>query len=122
MFAVFGITMDYCIKQARKKVKAFDRITSTGELKAKSLVDFESEVEATALKAFERAKKGCNKGVKLSADFSQPKVAREFLELAKKNNGVNLSIYQKQPKLTDKGTPVLNSKKQPVMSYQPIRY
>ncbi len=95
-FAVFGASMDYCLKTARKRVK-----TTKGS--GKSLVrlsaeEYELAVTSYAEKLFAELSQGKKTAVKISADFTTPNAANDFIELAKKTTTcAALRIYQRQP-------------------------
>jgi hypothetical protein len=86
-FAVFGASMDMCLKTARKRVKKVKGIGKHAVTLTQS--EWELEVKEYAKELFHKYEQGKRKPVKISADLTTPNACREFIELAKKNSGLH---------------------------------
>lgn len=116
-FAVFGVTMDYCLQMARKKVSQYKG--SKADYKQKTLAEWETEVSEKAQELYYLYAAGKRALPKLSADLSQPAACRDFIRLAQKQNAEDrFVIKQKRPVIQANGQPMLDKKKQPVLRYQ----
>lgn len=113
-FAVFGVTMNHCLKVARKRVKA---VTGVGDkMKRLTPEEYEQAVQDYAHKLFKDIAEGKKVAPKISADMSQPSAAKEFIELANRTTQcAKLQIYQRAP-VKGKVNP---RTKLPVMKFQP---
>lgn len=113
-FAVFGASLDYCTKVARKRVKP---VKGSGKnLVQLTAEEWESEVTKYAQKLFDDIKAGKKTAPKISADMTQPSAAKEFIALAKKTTVCeNLRIFQRAP-VKGRTNP---KTKQPIMKFQP---
>jgi hypothetical protein len=115
-FAVFGASMDFCLKTARKKVKMTKGFGKN--LQQLTQAEWEEAVQTYAEKLFEDYATGKKVPVQISGNMTTPNAAKDFIALAKKTSMVAaLRIYQRQPV---KGR--INPRtKEPVMKFQPYR-
>ena len=113
-FAVFGASLDYCTKVARKRVKP---VKGSGKnLVQLTAEEWESEVTKYAKHLFDAIATGKKAAPKISADMTQPSAAKEFIALAKKTTVcTDLRIFQRAP-VKGRTNP---KTKQPIMKFQP---
>lgn len=111
MFCVFGVSIKYCRKKAAKEIHS---LLLAGKIDQS---DYEQEVKDLTQNLFETSK---TKAV--SAELSCPKRVKEFLELAKKDEGLKeLKPMKKVEKLDGAGKPLLTKKtKKPILQWVPM--
>ncbi|PKH56542.1 hypothetical protein CXF83_15140 [Shewanella sp. Choline-02u-19] len=113
-FAVFGASMDFCVKIAKKRVKMTKG--SGKNLVRLTQDEWGAAVNTYAAKLYEDYSKGIKAPAKISADMTTPSAAKEFITLAMRTSTCSaLRIFQRQP-LEGRFHP---KTKQQIMKFQP---
>lgn len=99
MFYVYGVTMQDCIKQARRRLLA-----SSSQSKSQS--EFDEAATAMAKELFIKAKPKC-----ISGELSCPERVAEFVSLALKDESVRaIKPMKKVQNIDGAGNPILTKK------------
>ena len=111
MFCVFGVSIKECRKKAAKEIHS---LLLSGTIEQS---DYEQKVKELTQQLFETSKPKA-----VSAELSCPKRVKEFLDLAKKDEGLkDLKPMKKVEKLDGAGKPILTKKtKKPILQWVPM--
>lgn len=95
-FAVFGASMDFCLKTAIKRVKMTKGCGKNIEKRTQS--EWEEAVKTYAEKLYQDYAKSKKAPVQISANMTTPNAAKDFIALAMKTSTCSaLRVFQRQP-------------------------
>jgi len=119
-FAVFGMTRDFALAEARKKTPITYNETIDGVATRIELTP--EEWEAKVQKRADEAMAG-TRTVQLCKPFDAPQFARDFIALCRNRGGCrDLTIKARAPEKDGHGQIRKTKKGAPMLSWQPYKY